>query len=87
MLNASQELAALLQALENCELPHEGWRSQYVGMKSEEARRLMEPEYENKRLKQMVANLSLDNQMLKHVNSKKLSSMTMLAPLAGPSRK
>ena len=43
---------------------------QFGGMKCEEAKRLKELEDENKRLKQLVADLSLDNQMLKHVNSK-----------------
>jgi putative transposase len=36
-------------------------------MKAEEAKRLKELEDENRRLKQLVADLSLDNQMLKHV--------------------
>ena len=39
-------------------------------MKSEEARRLKQLEDENRRLKQLVADLSLDNQMLKYVTSK-----------------
>jgi putative transposase len=43
------------------------WRSQYGGMKSEEALRLKKLEDENRRLKQLVADLSLDNQMLKFV--------------------
>ena len=38
-------------------------------MKSEEAKRLKLLEDENRRLKQLVADLSLDNQMLKHVAS------------------
>jgi hypothetical protein len=36
-------------------------------MKSEEALRLAKLEDENRRLKQLVADLSLDNQMLKFV--------------------
>ena len=36
-------------------------------MKAEEAKRLKELEDENRRLKQMVADQALDNQMLKHV--------------------
>jgi len=39
-------------------------------MKSEEAKRLKQLEDENRRLKQLVADLSLDNQMLKYVTSK-----------------
>jgi putative transposase len=36
-------------------------------MKAEEAKRPKELEDENRRLKQLVEDLSLDNQMLKHV--------------------
>jgi putative transposase len=36
-------------------------------MKAEEARRLKELEDENKQLKEVVAELTLDNRMLKHV--------------------
>ncbi len=70
MLNAGQNLAVVLQTLEVSESTYERWRRQFGGMKSEEAKRLKELEDENKRLKQLVADLSLDNQMLKHVNSK-----------------
>ncbi|WP_166832056.1 transposase [Thalassoroseus pseudoceratinae] len=70
MLNAGHDLAAVLQSLEVSESTLERWRKQYGGMKSEEAKRLKELEDENRRLKQLVADLSLDNQMLKSVASK-----------------
>lgn len=70
MLNAGQDLAAVLQTLEVSEATYHRWRNQFGGMKSEEAKRLKELEDENRRLKQLVADLSLDNQMLKYVNSK-----------------
>ena len=41
------------------------WKSKYGGMEVSEARRLKRLEDENRRLKQMVADLSLDNQALK----------------------
>jgi transposase-like protein len=41
------------------------WRNQYGGMKADEVRRLKELEKENERLKRLVAELSLDNQVLK----------------------
>ena len=44
------------------------WRNQYGGMKADEARRLKELEQENARLKKLVADLSLDNQMLKELS-------------------
>lgn len=40
-------------------------------MEVNDAKRLRELEDENRRLKTMVADLSLDNQMLKAVNAKK----------------
>lgn len=67
MLNAGQDLAAVLQALEISQSTFDRWRNQYGGMKASEARRLKELEDENRRLKHIVADLTLDNRMLKHV--------------------
>jgi putative transposase len=47
------------------------WRQKYGGMEVNEAQRLKGLEEENGRLKRLVADLSLDNQILKEVNSKK----------------
>ena len=47
------------------------WRSKFGGMDVSEARRLKELERENAELKRIVADLTLDNRMLKDVNSKK----------------
>ena len=47
------------------------WKSKYGGMEVSEAKRLRQLEEENRRLKQMVADLSLDNQALKEVVRKK----------------
>jgi len=46
------------------------WRKEYGSMSTSEAKRLKELEKENLRLKRIVADLSLDNQILKDVNSK-----------------
>ena len=45
------------------------WRKDYGGMGMDQAKRLKELELENKRLKMAVANLTLDNQILKDVAS------------------
>lgn len=45
------------------------WRKEYGGMGMDQARRLKELETENKRLKRAVADLTLDNQILKEVNA------------------
>jgi transposase-like protein len=44
------------------------WRKLYGGMKVEQAKRLKELEKENLRLKKLVADLSLDNAILKEVS-------------------
>ena len=41
------------------------WRREYGGMRVEQARRLKELEKENSQLKKLVADLSLDNAILK----------------------
>ena len=43
------------------------WKSKYGGLEVNEARRLRELEEENRRLKHMVADLSLDKEALKSV--------------------
>ena len=47
------------------------WKRKYGGLGVSELRRLRQLEEENKRLKRMVADLSLDKQMLQDVLSKK----------------
>ena len=47
------------------------WKAKYGGMEVSDAKRLKELEDENRRLKRMVADLSLDKQMLQDVLSKK----------------
>ncbi len=46
------------------------WKSKFGGMDVSEAKRLKQLEEENRRLKEMVADLSLDNKILKDVISK-----------------
>jgi len=41
------------------------WRKEYGGLRVDQAKRLKELEKENGRLKKLVANLSLDNDILK----------------------
>ena len=47
------------------------WRKKFGGMDVSDARRLKHLEQENRQLKRMVADLSLDKQMLKDVASRK----------------
>ena len=48
------------------------WRRQFAGLGIAELRRLRQLEDENRRLKQLVADLTLDNHMLQEVIRKKL---------------
>jgi putative transposase len=47
------------------------WKAKYGGLEVSEARRLRQLEDENRRLKHIVADLTLDNQALKTVLAKK----------------
>jgi putative transposase len=44
------------------------WRKEYGGMKIDQAKRYKELDQENARLKRLVADLSLDNAMLKEIS-------------------
>jgi putative transposase len=46
------------------------WKAKYGGLEVSEARRLRQLEQENRRLKRLVADLSLDNQILKDLLGK-----------------
>ena len=48
------------------------WKKKYAGLGVAEVRRLKQLEDENKRLKRLVADLTLDKQMLQDVLSKNL---------------
>ena len=48
------------------------WKKKFAGLGTEELRRLKSFEEENKRLKSLVADLSLDKQILQDVLSKKI---------------
>lgn len=68
MLSAGRTVAQVVQALGVSEQTFNRWRNQYGGMKADEARRLKDLEVENSRLKKAVADLTLDNQILKEAN-------------------
>ena len=53
------------------EPPYYAWKKKYGGMDVSEARRMRVLEDENARLRRLVADLCLQNQILKEVNSKK----------------
>lgn len=46
---------------------YQRWKNEFGGLRIDQAKRLKELEQENMRLKKVVANLALDNQILKEV--------------------
>ena len=48
------------------------WKAKYGGMEASDLKRLKELEEENRRLKQMYADLSLEHKVLKDIVEKKL---------------
>ena len=54
-----------------CDQTYYRWKAKYGGLEVREARRLKQLEEENRRLKHLVADLTLDNQALKAVLGKK----------------
>jgi putative transposase len=65
MLASGKSIGQVAQALEISEQTFHRWRNQYGGMKAEEAKRLKQLEEENRRLKKVVADLTLDKDILK----------------------
>ena len=66
-MEAGRKVADLAREVGVSEATLYTWKSKYGGMEVSEARRLKELEDENRRLKHMVADLSLDREALKAV--------------------
>lgn len=79
------QIIALLKGVENgrsvkdvcrehgvSEATYYNWKAKYGGMDVSDIKRLKELEDENRRLKQMYANLSLEHTILKDIVEKKL---------------
>ncbi len=65
-------VAEIVRRLEISEQTFYRWKKKYAGLMPSELKRLRQLEDENTRLKQMVAELSLDKHMLQEVLSKKV---------------
>ena len=66
-LTAGRSVGQICQEMGVSEQTYYRWKKLYGGMKGPELRRLKELEQENLRLKKLVADLSLDNAMLKEL--------------------
>jgi transposase-like protein len=71
LLSQGMTVVEAARQLEISEQTYYRWRKEYGGMDRTQARRLKELERENARLKKIVADLSLDNEILKESLSKK----------------
>ncbi len=65
MLSQGSSVAEASRKLGITEQTYYRWRKGYGGMRVEQARKLKELEKENTRLKRLVADISLDNAILK----------------------
>jgi len=70
-VEAGQKVADACRSNSISEQTYHRWKAKYGGLDVNEARRLKHLEEENRRLKQIVADLTLDNRVLKDVVSKK----------------
>lgn len=67
LLADGRSVAEVAKELGVSEQTYGRWRNQFGGMKADEAKELRHLRDENRRLKHLVADLTLDNQMLKEV--------------------
>jgi len=71
LLSQGKSVRETARQLEVSEQTYYRWRKEYGGLDTTQARKLKDLEKENARLKNLVADLSLDNAILKEVLSKK----------------
>ena len=58
-------ITEVARQLEISEMTYYKWRKEYGGLRVDQARRLKELEQENSRLRKVVADLTIDNSILK----------------------
>ena len=68
LLSQGQTTALVLRTIGITDVTYYRWRKEYGGMKVDQAKRLKDLESENSRLKKLVAELSLDNAILKEAS-------------------
>jgi len=67
LLNQGANVGEVSRKIGVTEQTYYRWRKEYGGMRIEQAKRLKDLEKENARLKKLVADISLDNAILKEV--------------------
>ena len=71
LLSQGKSAEEIARVLEISKQTYYRWRKEYGGLKMTQAKKLKKLERENARLKTLVADLSLDNAIIKEVLSKK----------------
>jgi len=69
MINQGVTVEEACRKIEVSKLTYYRWRKEYGGLRVDQAQRMKQLEKENGRLKKLVADLSLDNQILKEAAS------------------
>ena len=70
LLSKGVQMDAIVRKIGVTEQTYYRWRKRYGGMKLDQLKQLKMLEKENSQLKKLVADLSLDNSILKEVSSK-----------------
>jgi transposase-like protein len=68
LLSKGETVGQVIRKLGVSDVTYYRWRKEYGGMQVDQAKRMKELEQENSRLKKIVADLSLDNSILKEVS-------------------
>jgi putative transposase len=68
LLSQGATLFTILKKIGISDVTYYRWRKEYGGMRVDQAKRLKDLEQENSRLKKLVADLSLDNAILKEAS-------------------
>ena len=71
MVGQGKSISDVLREIDVTANTYYRWRKEYGGLGLDQARRLKDLEQENARLKRVVADLSLDNLILKEVSTGK----------------
>lgn len=68
LLSQGENIGIICKKIGVSDYTYYRWRKEYGGMKVDQAHRLKDLEKENSRLKKLVADLSLDNAILKEAS-------------------
>ena len=72
LTGSGQSLKEVLRQIGISDATYYKWRKEYGGLKVDQAKKYKELELENQRLRKVVADLTIDNSILKEYNRLKL---------------